>query len=83
LADVKVLAIRTKPVTTRGGDGEYFRPWHVVDYGLLFDRINMSGDYLSINEKLELSTDVLSDAAKAHLSFGNVAVSGACCASDP
>jgi hypothetical protein len=43
----------------------------------------MSGDHFSVDEKLQLSSYVLSDAAKAHLSLGNVAVSGACCASDP
>jgi hypothetical protein len=41
------------------------------------------GDYFSIDEELEFSADILADPAKAHLSFGNVAVSSACCASDP
>ena len=54
-----------------------------MDYGLFLDRVNMSGDHFSVDQKLELSTYVLSDATKANLSFRNVAVSSACCASDP
>jgi len=54
-----------------------------MDHRLLLDRIDVPRDHFSIDQKLELSSDVLSDAAKADLSFGNVAVSGACCASDP
>src|SRR2546428_408867 len=52
-------------------------------YRLLFNRIDMSSDHLSINEKLEFSTDILAYSAKTHLSLGNVAVSSAGCASDP
>jgi len=82
LADVKVLAIGAKPVTTSRSDREYLGPRHVVDYRLLLDRINMPSDHLSIDQELEFSTNVLSDPAKANLSLGNVAVSSACCASD-
>jgi hypothetical protein len=83
LANIKVLAVRTKPITASRGDREYFRSGHVVDYGLFLDRVNMSSDHFSIDEKLEFSADVLSDPAEANLSLGNVAVSSACCASDP
>src|SRR2546425_10587102 len=83
LANVKVLTVRAEPVTTSSSDREYLRPGHIVDYGLFLDRVNMSSDHFAIDEKLQLSTDVLSDPAKAHLSLGNVAISGACCASDP
>jgi len=72
-----------EPVTTCRGDGEYLGSGHVVDHGLLLDWVDVSGDHFSIDQELEFSADVLSDAAKADLSFGNVAVSGACCASDP
>ncbi len=54
-----------------------------MDDGLLLDRIDVPSDHFSIDEKLEFSSDVLSDPAEAYLSLGNVAVSGACCASDP
>ena len=54
-----------------------------MDYRLLLDRIDVSGDHFSIDQELEFSADILADPAKAYLSFGNVAVSGACCASDP
>jgi len=54
-----------------------------VDYRLLLDRINVPSDYFSIDEKLEFSANVLADPAKTHLSLGNIAVSSACCASDP
>jgi len=54
-----------------------------VDYGLFLDRVDVASDHFSVDQELEFSADVLSDAAKAHLSFWNVAVSRACCASDP
>jgi hypothetical protein len=54
-----------------------------VDYGFLLDGINMACDDFSVDEKLEFSSDILSNSTKADLSFGDVAVSGACCASDP
>ena len=52
-----------KPVTTCRGDGEYLGPGHVVDHGLLLDWVDVSGDHFSIDQELELSTDVLSDPA--------------------
>ena len=73
----------TEPVTARRGDGEYFGSWHVVDDWFFLDRIDVPCDHFSVDEKLEFSSDVLSDAAKSHLSFWDVAVSSACCASDP
>ncbi len=54
-----------------------------MDYRLLLDWIDMPGDHFSIDQELEFSADILADSAKAHLSFWNVAVSSACCASDP
>ena len=54
-----------------------------MDYRLLLDWIDMPGDHFSVDQELEFSADVLADPAKAHLSFRNVAVSSACCASDP
>src|SRR5438093_12180710 len=83
LTNIKVLAIRAEPITATCSNGEYFRPWHVVDYGLLFDRVNMSGDHFSIDEKLEFSPVVLSEAAEAHFSFWSVAVWCECLPLDP
>ncbi len=54
-----------------------------MDYRLLLDWIDMPGDHFSIDQELEFSTDILADPAKTHLSLGNIAVSSACCASDP
>ena len=54
-----------------------------MDHGLLFYRIDVPGDYSSVDEELEFSADVLADSAKAYLSLGNVTVSSACCTSDP
>jgi hypothetical protein len=54
-----------------------------VDYRLLLDRINVSSDHFSVDQELEFSADILADPAEADLSLGNVAVSSACCASDP
>ena len=54
-----------------------------MDHRFFLDRINVSRDHFSVDEELEFSADVLADSAEAHLTLGNVAVSGARCASDP
>jgi hypothetical protein len=42
----------------------------------------MSRDHLTVDQEVELSIDVLADSAQANLSFGNIAISGACGTSD-
>ena len=54
-----------------------------MDYRLLLDWIDMPGDHFAVDQELEFSADILADPAKAYLSLGNIAVSSACCASDP
>ena len=49
----------------------------------LLDRINMSSNHLPIDKEMEFATNILSDPTESNLSFGNITVASAGCASDP
>src|SRR2546426_7744779 len=83
LADVKVLAIRTQPVTTGCGYREYLRTGHVMCDWFLLYRIDMSGNHFPIDQEMELAANILPDPTQPNLSLGNVTIASARCASDP
>ena len=54
-----------------------------MSYWLLLYRINVSRNHFAVDQEVEFATNILSDSTESNLSFGNVTVPRACCASYP
>ena len=52
-------------------------------YWFLLDRVNVSGNHFPVDQEVEFAANILADTAQPNLSFGNVTVASAGCASDP